>query len=134
VIRHRPNKSGPAPESCPLEGSLKLLAGAWTPKILWYLRLEPRPVWGLKAGSWRNLGEGFDHASSGIREARCGDSNRHADFPPDGRVRVDGARRQAQPGFGRYRGSGQAIARAGFGRGQKGGFRGSAFRPLKNLA
>ena len=48
MIRHRPNKSGPAPESCPLEGSLKLLAGAWTPKILWYLRLEPRRFGDLK--------------------------------------------------------------------------------------
>ncbi|HVM31784.1 MAG TPA: helix-turn-helix domain-containing protein [bacterium] len=52
MIRHRPNKSGPAPDSCPLEGSLKLLAGAWTPKILWYLRLEPRRFGDLK----RDLG------------------------------------------------------------------------------
>lgn len=52
LIRHRPNKSGPAPEGCPLEGSLKLLAGAWTPKILWYLRTEPRRFGDLK----RDLG------------------------------------------------------------------------------
>ncbi|MGH7740286.1 MAG: winged helix-turn-helix transcriptional regulator [bacterium] len=52
MIRHRPNKSGPAPEGCPLEGSLKLLAGAWTPKILWYLRTEPRRFGDLK----RDLG------------------------------------------------------------------------------
>ena len=52
MIRHRANKSGPAPQSCPLEASLKLLAGAWTPKILWYLRSEPRRFGDLK----RDLG------------------------------------------------------------------------------
>jgi DNA-binding HxlR family transcriptional regulator len=52
MIRHRPNKSGPVPEDCPLEASLKLLSGAWTPKILWYLRSEPRRFGDLK----RDLG------------------------------------------------------------------------------
>ena len=53
MIRHRANKSGPAPMDCPLESSLKLLAGAWTPKILWYLQSEPRRFGDLK----RDLGE-----------------------------------------------------------------------------
>ncbi len=48
MIRHRANKSGPAPQGCPLEASLKLLAGAWTPQILWYLRSEPRRFGDLK--------------------------------------------------------------------------------------
>ncbi len=52
MIRHRPNKSGPPPQDCPLETSLKLLAGAWTPQILWYLRTEPRRFGDLK----RDLG------------------------------------------------------------------------------
>ena len=52
MIKHRPNKSGPAPQGCPLESSLKLLAGAWTPKILWYLRTESRRFGDLK----RDLG------------------------------------------------------------------------------
>ena len=52
MIRHRPNKSGPVPQGCPLEASLKLLSGAWTPQILWYLRLEPRRFGDLK----RDLG------------------------------------------------------------------------------
>jgi DNA-binding HxlR family transcriptional regulator len=52
MIRHRPNKSGPVPADCPLETSLKLLSGAWTPQILWYLRLEPRRFGDLK----RDLG------------------------------------------------------------------------------
>jgi DNA-binding HxlR family transcriptional regulator len=52
MIRHRANKSGPVPLECPLEASLKLLAGAWTPKILWYLRSEPRRFGDLK----RDLG------------------------------------------------------------------------------
>ncbi len=40
-----PNKKeppAPPPADCPLEECLELLAGAWTPKILWYLRDEPR--------------------------------------------------------------------------------------------
>jgi DNA-binding HxlR family transcriptional regulator len=53
MIRHRANKSGPAPVGCPLEASLKLLAGAWTPQILWYLRTEPRRFGDLK----RDLGQ-----------------------------------------------------------------------------
>lgn len=52
MIRHRPNKSGPVPVGCPLETSLKLLAGAWTPQILWYLQSEPRRFGDLK----RDLG------------------------------------------------------------------------------
>ncbi len=53
MIRHRPNKSGPAPQGCPLEFSLKLLAGAWTPQIVWYLQTEPRRFGDLK----RDLGQ-----------------------------------------------------------------------------
>ena len=53
MIRHRPNKSGPLPLSCPLEFSLKLLAGAWTPQIIWYLQTEPRRFGDLK----RDLGQ-----------------------------------------------------------------------------
>jgi len=52
MITHRANKSGPAPKGCPLEESLKLLAGAWTPKILWYLQSEARRFGDLK----RDLG------------------------------------------------------------------------------
>ncbi len=52
MVRHHANKSGPAPMECPLESSLKLLAGAWTPKILWYLKAEPRRFGDLK----RDLG------------------------------------------------------------------------------
>ena len=52
MIRHRPNKSGQAPQGCPLEKSLKLLSGAWTLQILWYLRAEARRFGDLK----RDLG------------------------------------------------------------------------------
>jgi DNA-binding HxlR family transcriptional regulator len=37
---------------CPLEFSLKLLAGAWTPQIIWFLQSEPRRFGDLK----RDLG------------------------------------------------------------------------------
>ncbi len=53
MIRHRANKSGPAPKSCPLEAGLKILSGAWSPQILWYLQAEPRRFGDLK----RDLGK-----------------------------------------------------------------------------
>ncbi len=53
MVRHKINKSGPAPQECPLAASLKLLAGAWTPQILWYLKVEPRRFGDLK----RDLGK-----------------------------------------------------------------------------
>lgn len=48
MIRPQQSKMAPPPSSCPLEGCLKFLAGAWTPKILWYLRAEPRRFGDLK--------------------------------------------------------------------------------------
>jgi len=50
----RPTRTSiPSPEeNCPLEESLKIIAGAWTPKILWYLQGEPRRFGDLK----RDLG------------------------------------------------------------------------------
>ena len=41
-LRVRKNQSPPAPPECPLSGCLKLLAGAWTPNIVWYLSGGPR--------------------------------------------------------------------------------------------
>ena len=52
MIRSKANKSGPVPQECPLSASLKLLAGAWTPQILWYLKVESRRFGDLK----RDLG------------------------------------------------------------------------------
>jgi len=31
-----------SPEGCPLTACMKLLGGAWTPNVIWYLRSEPR--------------------------------------------------------------------------------------------
>jgi len=53
MMRSKANPSGPAPQECPLTTSLKLLAGAWTPQILWYLKVEPRRFGDLK----RDLGK-----------------------------------------------------------------------------
>jgi len=52
MIKPKPNRSGPPPEDCPLESCLKFLSGAWTHKIIWYLRAEPRRFGDLK----RDLG------------------------------------------------------------------------------
>ncbi len=51
-MRPKPNKAAPPAQDCPLEDCLRFLAGAWTPKILWYLREEPRRFGDLK----RDLG------------------------------------------------------------------------------
>jgi DNA-binding HxlR family transcriptional regulator len=53
MIKPKKSKMGPPPEGCPLEEALSFLAGAWTPKILWYLRAEPRRFGDLK----RDLGK-----------------------------------------------------------------------------
>ena len=53
MIRPKPGKTPPPPEDCPLEDCLKFLSGAWTPKILWYLRDEARRFGDLK----RDLGQ-----------------------------------------------------------------------------
>jgi DNA-binding HxlR family transcriptional regulator len=47
---------------CPLEFSLKLLAGAWTPQIVWFLQTEPRRFGDLK----RDLG----HVSAKVLTTR----------------------------------------------------------------
>jgi DNA-binding HxlR family transcriptional regulator len=38
----------PIPAECPLEQCLQLLAGAWTPQILWYVRPGPQRFGDLK--------------------------------------------------------------------------------------
>ncbi len=53
IIRPKRSKIGAPPEGCPLEGCLSFLGGAWTTKILWYLRAEPRRFGDLK----RDLGK-----------------------------------------------------------------------------
>src|SRR3954451_23179772 len=52
MIKPRRSKMPPIPEGCPLEDCLSFLGGAWTTKILWYLRAEPRRFGDLK----RDLG------------------------------------------------------------------------------
>jgi DNA-binding HxlR family transcriptional regulator len=52
MIKPKKSKVAPPPQGCPLEEVLSFLAGAWTPKILWYLRAEPRRFGDLK----RDLG------------------------------------------------------------------------------
>lgn len=42
MLRHRPSRVSPPPESCPLTECLSLLGGAWTPNVIWYLRAGPR--------------------------------------------------------------------------------------------
>lgn len=50
-LRRSAPRQPPEPH-CPLEGCLKLLSGAWTPKILWFLRQGSRRFGDLR----RDLG------------------------------------------------------------------------------
>jgi DNA-binding HxlR family transcriptional regulator len=46
-LKRRRNAAPPAP--CPLSDCMSLLAGAWTPNIIWYLSQGPRRFSELKA-------------------------------------------------------------------------------------
>ena len=52
LLRPKPAMQPPLPPDCPLEDVLELLAGAWTAKILWFLRAGPRRFGDLR----RDLG------------------------------------------------------------------------------
>jgi DNA-binding HxlR family transcriptional regulator len=53
MIRPKRSKLPPPPVGCPLGEVLRLLAGAWTPEIIWYISAEPRRFGDLK----RDLGK-----------------------------------------------------------------------------
>jgi DNA-binding HxlR family transcriptional regulator len=38
MVKRRKSKVAPPPEICPLDECLKLVSGAWTGKVIWYLR------------------------------------------------------------------------------------------------
>lgn len=42
MMNKQRSRRTPPPQDCPLDVCLRLLAGAWTPKVLWYLCDEPR--------------------------------------------------------------------------------------------
>ncbi|MBL8948065.1 MAG: helix-turn-helix transcriptional regulator [Myxococcales bacterium] len=42
ALRVRKSKVSEPPPVCPLTACMKLLGGAWTPNVVWYLRGEPR--------------------------------------------------------------------------------------------
>ncbi|MBB5518682.1 winged helix-turn-helix transcriptional regulator [Amphiplicatus metriothermophilus] len=42
ALRRRKNKAPPLDGECPLMACMKLLGGAWTPNIVWYLSAGPR--------------------------------------------------------------------------------------------
>jgi len=48
LIPRRKNKVTPPPEPCPLTECLKIIGGAWTPNIIWYLSAQPRRFSELK--------------------------------------------------------------------------------------
>lgn len=41
-VKRRKSKVPSPPVGCPLTVCMKLLGGAWTPNVIWYLRSEPR--------------------------------------------------------------------------------------------
>jgi DNA-binding HxlR family transcriptional regulator len=52
ALRPTKSRNQHGENECPLEESLRIIAGAWTPKILWYLKNQPRRFGDLK----RDLG------------------------------------------------------------------------------
>lgn len=42
MLKRRKSKVPPPPPSCPLTECMKLLGGAWTPNVIWYLSEGPR--------------------------------------------------------------------------------------------
>ncbi len=48
MVPRRKNNVDPPPPECPLTECLKLVGGAWTPNIIWYLREQPRRFSELK--------------------------------------------------------------------------------------
>ncbi|MBM3539230.1 MAG: helix-turn-helix transcriptional regulator [Alphaproteobacteria bacterium] len=42
ALKRRKSKVAPPPPTCPLTECMKLLGGAWTPNVIWYLSEGPR--------------------------------------------------------------------------------------------
>jgi DNA-binding HxlR family transcriptional regulator len=42
ALKRRKSKAPPPPAACPLTECMKLLGGAWTPNVIWYLSEGPR--------------------------------------------------------------------------------------------
>jgi DNA-binding HxlR family transcriptional regulator len=42
ALRVRKSKVAEPPPECPLTGCMRLLGGAWTPNVIWYLSAGPR--------------------------------------------------------------------------------------------
>lgn len=42
AVKRRKTRVPPPPVGCPLTACMRLLGGAWTPNVIWYLRSEPR--------------------------------------------------------------------------------------------
>lgn len=49
MLKRRKNTTTPPPQSCPITECMRLIGGAWTPNIIWYLRSGPRRFSELKA-------------------------------------------------------------------------------------
>src|SRR3954471_2406480 len=48
MVKFRKSRVTRPPDECPLNECLKLLRGAWTPHVIWYLRDTPRRFTELK--------------------------------------------------------------------------------------
>jgi len=42
ALKRRKSRVAPPPPACPLTECMKLLGGAWTPNVIWYLSEAPR--------------------------------------------------------------------------------------------
>src|SRR5262245_5484154 len=49
ALKMRKNRADPPPPICPLTMCMKLLGGAWTPNVVWFLSASPRRFGELRA-------------------------------------------------------------------------------------
>lgn len=49
MLRRRKNRVEAPPAECPLTTCLRIVGGAWTPNVIWYLKEQPRRFTELKA-------------------------------------------------------------------------------------
>lgn len=49
MVPRRKSRVDAPPEECPLTACLRIVGGAWTPNVIWYLKAQPRRFSELKA-------------------------------------------------------------------------------------
>jgi hypothetical protein len=97
MVPRRKTRVVPPPPVCPLTTCMRVLGGAWTPNVLWYLRETPRRF-RTEERPLRRLGQDAQRATPEARARRRRPPRGETDVAPDGRVPTDVARRTVDSG------------------------------------